>query len=147
MSNIVFSGRTSAYTHKDERWYKDKPEYLNSDGSINWHSIPHEASPALQRKLVLDAQWTDCPIEIENEVKKLWRFHELGNDNYILRYSINNLLEFNDQDFEVEEWFWGETEEEKKGWVKVPLKIKALIDYLRSKDIPDDEEVIIHWWW
>jgi hypothetical protein len=107
----------------------------------------HLNVPALKQQWVLDAQWTDCPEDVENDVKKLWRFHDLGNDNYMLRLSIRDLEEINLEDNKVEEWFWGETTEEKKGWVEVPLKIDALISYLRNQNLPDAEEIIIHWWW
>lgn len=109
--------------------------------------VQHVNVPALKQQWVLDAQWTDCPVEIEEIVKNLWRYHELGNDNYMLRRSINDFLEIEQDGFEVEQWFWGETEEEKKGWVVAPASLQPLIDYLREKGIPDDEDIIIHWWW
>lgn len=109
--------------------------------------VQHMNVPALKQQWVLDAQWTDCPLDVEEDVKKLWRWRELGNDNYMLRCSLNDLEEWNTGDREVEEWFWGEPPEEQKGWVTVPLKIDALLSYMRASGIPDDEQFIIHWWW
>lgn len=98
--------------------------------------------PALKQQWVLDAQWTDCPEEVEKEIKDLWRFHELGNDHYMLRRSISDLIETSDQGFEVEEWDNVAVE-----WKKAPLKVDNLISYLKDKGISEDEQVIIHWWW
>lgn len=119
--------------------------------------VQHMNTPALKKQWVLDAQWTDCPENIEAIIEHLWRYHELGNDNYMLRRSVNDFLEMagiidEGQDesvveIEVEQWLWGDTEEEQKGWVKAPVNLKPLIDFIRSAGIPDDEAVIIHWWW
>jgi hypothetical protein len=103
-------------------------------------------NPALHKMWVLDAQWTDIPLEVEEVVKNLWRFYELGNDNYVLRKSREDLQELG-EGFECEQWVWGKTPEEQKGWVKRPTSLVPLIDYLREKGVPADEEVIIHWWW
>ncbi len=114
----------------------------------------HINVPALKKQWVLDAQWTDCPEDVETVIKHLWRYYELGNDNYMLRRSINDLLEMTDDhedesviEITVEQWFWGETDEEKKGWVEAPASLTPLIQYLREKGIADDEQVILHWWW
>ena len=109
--------------------------------------VQHMGTAALKQQWVLDAQWTDCPEDVVADVERLWRYRDLGNDNYMLRQSIKDLEEWNQGDRQVDEWFWGETAEEQKGWVPVPLKIAALIGYLRAAGLPEDEEIIIHWWW
>lgn len=63
--------------------------------------------------------------EVINEVRKLWIDFELGNDHYMLRMSINDILEPYPPDV-----------------AKTPL-----VNYLRQHNIDDDEPVIIHWWW
>lgn len=107
----------------------------------------HTNKPALHKMWVLDAQWTDLPKDIEDIISNLWGYHGLGNDNYMLRRSINNFVDQEKDGFECEQWFWGETQEEQKGWVVSSCSLQPLIDYLREKEIPDDEEIIIHWWW
>jgi len=104
-------------------------------------------TPALHKMWVLDAQWTDCPPEVVEIIRNLWGYYELGNDRYMLRRSVNDLLEQHEDGFECEQWFWGATPEEQKGWVVAPCSLQPLIDYLRAAGIPDDEEIIIHWWW
>jgi len=119
--------------------------------------VQHLNVPALTKQWVLDAQWTDCPTEVEAAVKHLWRRYELRNDHCMLRLSVNDLFEMaevpegetnpTEVTITVKQWFWGETDEEKKGWVKAPADLKPLTDYLRENGIPDDQQVIIHWWW
>ena len=103
--------------------------------------------PALKQQWVLDATWTNCPLEVKQDIQALWRFHELGNDNYMLRRSISDLLELNDQGFEVEHWDDTLYAEKKIGWHKIPLRVDNLIRYLKDSGLKEDEQVILHYWW
>lgn len=103
--------------------------------------------PAMSQRWFFDVQWSNCPEDVEQIVEDLWRYHELGNDNYILKRSIQDLKYLEEEGFEAEVWKWGETPEEKIGWVTEPKSIQPLIDYLSGFDIPEDEDIIIHWWW
>jgi hypothetical protein len=96
--------------------------------------------PALKRQWVLDAQWTDCPPEVEKDIQALWRYHELGNDHYMLRLSVKDLQGL--EGCEVEEW-----DNEAVKWKQVPLETNSLQAYILAKGIPEDEDVILHWWW
>lgn len=109
----------------------------------------HMDTPALKKQWVLDAQWTDCPEEVKQVVQDLWRLCVLGNDNYMLRRSVDNLFEWFGEEglFNVERWVWGEKPEDMKGWVETEVSVLPLVDYIRAAGIPDDEEIIIHWWW
>lgn len=128
---VEYSGRTSSYNHKHDSFNKEnKP----------WSEIPHGASPALKQVWFFDAQWTDCPVEVENEIKALWRIYELGNDNFILKRSINDLRVMLSEGCTMEVW-------ENSKWKTKPLVLDYLLDYLSSKNIPDDEQIIFHWWW
>mgnify|MGYP005831310545 CR=1 FL=1 len=102
---------------------------------------------AFNQYWVLDAQWTDCPEEVEEQVESLWRYFELGNENFMWRGTLNSLISLLNEGAEVDTWVWGETDEEKKGWVKKPIKLDKLIDYAREQGREDDETFIIHWWW
>ena len=74
----------------------------------------------------MDIQWSDCPVEIEEIVKKMWSAYELGNDYCFLKFtSFNDLKEKIDE----EEDF------------------KTFIEYCRSQGIKDNELCVIHWWW
>lgn len=108
---VEWSGRTTAYSHKFEDW-KDKP----CDGT-----------KALAKVWYLNVQWSDCPVEVEKEVIALWKEFGLGNDNYILKLSINSLEELkNDNIIEG-----------------------CIIQYILEQipDIGMDETIIVHWWW
>lgn len=100
----------------------------------------HMDRPALLKRWVLNAQWTDIPKDVYDQVVALWGYQELGNDNYILIRSINDLIELEDQKFEAEVWV-------NNKWEKAPLKTDLLVSYLREQGVPDDEDVYIYWWW
>jgi hypothetical protein len=71
---------------------------------------------------VLDAQWSTCPVEVEEEVIKIWKTREYGNDYFIHETTIAQLLK---------------------------SKYFAIVQYVRevNPSIPDDEVFFIHWWW
>ena len=68
----------------------------------------------------LDAQWSDLPREVENEVKQLWRDYGLGNDHSICKREMDDEL-FED-------------------YPKIYL-------WCKYKGIPEGEKILIHWWW
>lgn len=78
------------------------------------------ASSSVTKKWFFDVQWSDCPESVENEVRYLWNDRELGNDNYVWKATVNSEL--------FEEY-------------------PRIYYWLKYKGVPEDEEVIIHWWW
>ena len=122
---LPYSGKTSSYHHK-------------------WHDTPNPPdTPAGLRKVwFLDAQWSTCPVEVEEQVQDLWKLHELGNDRYMLQISVETLQQYQKEGEEefVDKW-------DGSKWVKTQLKVDYVIQYIREHGIPDNEEVIIHWWW
>lgn len=111
-----YSGRTTALAHKQDDWQSVVLE----------HPIP----PAISQVTVFNAQWTDCPVEVEDEVKKLWHWQEFGNDNYYYSWDTNSE-------------YWGE--EDIDGSSQTVGEAFPLIDeYLKSKGIT---KCLIHWWW
>lgn len=107
---IEWSGKTSSYHHK-------------------WHNTPNpeDTKAGVRKVFYLDAQWSTCPIEVEDQVKALWRWKELGNDRYMIHCTIEDLEEW------VAEGYDG--------------KIDAITQYLHEQGVGDSDEVIIHWWW
>lgn len=101
--------------------------------------------PALTKIWVLQTTWTDLSVELQEIVSGLWRNRELGNDNYIYKTSCADLAEMQEEGITAEKWYWGETEEEKRGWVEEPLNLQPLIDYLEEKGV-GNEEVWLHLW-
>lgn len=110
---IVWSGKTSSYHHK----IHDTPN-------------PPTVRPAIRKQWVLDAQWTDCPIEVYNEVKQIWiNDDELHNDICIAKRTLEYFFECVDE----------------KGNYMFP----AIIQYLQEQ-IPDlglEDDIWIHFWW
>jgi hypothetical protein len=107
---VDYSGRTSAYRHKHSDWQN--------------YPIDETVERGVRKVFMLDAQWSTCPIEVEEQVKGLWLANELGNDRYMLKHTIEDLLEYSDE-----------------------FPTDAIVQYLRENGVPDDEMVIIHWWW
>lgn len=126
---LLFSGRMTAYEHKHLKPGDPVPNIKPAE--------------AVRKAWILDAQWSDCPVEIEDIVRQLWRMNELGNDRYILKLSIEDMVENYADEAEAEVW----QNEEPRGWVNQKIDFVTLAAYLRSKGIKDDEDVWIHWWW
>jgi len=127
---VNWSGRTSAYPHKHGDWQ-------NADLT----GTPE----ALQTKKILYAQWTLCPVEVEDEIKNLWRMNEFGNDNFYYSTSINDLLEVVEGGATVREVY-----RDSKGNYQerqVPISLENLIYFARTNGLKEDEQFLIHWWW
>lgn len=115
MSKTEWSGRTTSYSHKFDDWATKPADAAYYRGS------------AIKRPLFLDVQWTDCPVEVEREVIALWRECGLGNDDFIIKTTMEDL----------QEW-------EKEG--TATANIQRLIKE-KAPEVTDDELIIIHWWW
>jgi hypothetical protein len=104
---IIWSGKTSSFHHK----WNDTPN-------------PPDVKSGFRKVWFLDAQWSDCPIEVYDEVKKLWQAWELGNDNYIIKTDMATLTE------EIEH-------------------TEAIRQYILEKEpeIGYEDKILIHWWW
>jgi hypothetical protein len=102
---VTWSGKTSSFHHK-------------------WNSTPNppDTKKGFRKVWYLDAQWSDCPVEVEDQVKEMWRNYDLGNDYYCINTSISSLFE--------QEYF-----------------VVAQYVLEQHPNIEDDELIIIHWWW
>lgn len=120
---IVWSGKTSSYHHK----LHDTPN-------------PEDTKEGVRKVWLLDAQWSTCPIEVQDQVKQLWRYYENGNDRYIINTTIEYLDELAAEDIEVEDRVDGK-------WQKVPIKVNAIVQYLEEMGVGRSDQVLIHWWW
>ena len=109
-----YSGRTTAYEHKNDK---------------TWTNFTGPFPPAIVTKVVFNVQWSECPVEVEAEVKKLWKHQELKNGTYFSwDRDEEYLLEDDDDDVE-----------------RTQKDVYPLIDeYLMSKRIKECE---INWWW
>lgn len=103
---VAWSGKTSSFHHKHN----------------NTPNPPNSTNTALTKVWVLDAQWTNCPIEVEDEVKKIWsESYDLGNDNYYLKSTLTDLI------------------------YSYPVIAQYVIE--QNLDIAEDDTILIHWWW
>ncbi len=101
---VTYSGRTSAHEHKFEDW-ADKGKNVGAD--------------CFPQMRLFDVQWSNCPVEVENEVRQLWRDYEFGNDNYYVKWS-DSMAE---------------------GY---PLIAEFMF---RNGYYKSEEKILIHWWW
>jgi hypothetical protein len=67
---MEYSGRTTCLEHKRNDWKKSRTR----------------GKSCIQEKILFDVQWSDCPVEVEAEIKELWRDNEFGNDNYYFEW-------------------------------------------------------------
>ena len=99
---MQYSGKTTCSEHK---------------GDNDWSKTPNSGKECIQQTTIFEVQWSNCPIEVEKEVKRLWQDNELGNDHYYFA--------------------WNSDEENNDNY---PI----IDEYLKSKGIT---ECLIHWWW
>ncbi|AGR47882.1 hypothetical protein PHIM7_178 [Sinorhizobium phage phiM7] len=123
---IKWSGRTTSYSHKFADWQNRAPD----------------GEPGIRTVWFLDVQWSTCPVEVQEQVVDLWRLNGLGNDKYMIKTSIIELAEMQDDGYEVDRF-----DSDKVQWTKGPLKVDAIIQYLEEHGVPIKDQVIIHWWW
>lgn len=101
--------------------------------------------PALRQEWVLHAQWSDMPKDAVSVVEKIWSIFEYGNDHYYMNTCLSEIEDM--QGRPAEEFVWGSTEEERKGWVTVPLDVTPLTDFIKTYNIDPKQPFLLHWWW
>lgn len=126
MDNL--SGRTTLHKHKFNNWMENP--------------IVDEDNKGVKKVWMLDAQWSTCPIEVEDQIKDLWRLWENGNDKYVIKTTIKDLIEDEELKTLVEKW-----DNDIGNWVEIELKTDLVVSYLRENGVGDNETVLIHWWW
>ncbi len=100
---MKYSGKTTCYEHKRGDWTKT----LNS------------GPECIQQQTVFEVQWSNCPVEVVEEVKRLWQDYELGNDYC---------------------YFAWNSEEDNEN----PCSYPIIDEFLKSKSITN---CLIHYWW
>ena len=125
---MTYSGRTTLHSHKFDDW-QTKP-------------VPSDANPGVKKVWMLDAQWSTCPVEVENQVRDLWQYHECGNDHFVIKTKILDLISLQKEGEPVDRW-----DETQSKWVEGPIKTDLVVQYLREQGVHDDDLVLIHWWW
>lgn len=104
---------------------EDGPKFIASlsgkdtSYSAKWDG-PSDGESSVSKVWYFDAQWSDCPDEVEAEVQQIWKDYDLGNDHYMFKTTLDEGL------FESypRVYFW-----------------------LEYKGVQKGEEVIVHWWW
>ena len=125
---IQWSGVTTAYQHKHNPTSE----------------LKKDTTKAVRKVYLLDVQWSDCPVEVEEQVKKLWVWAELGNDKYIFKTSIEDLEYFHDN---VENYNLKEYDVSIGEMVTKPLYFNAIIQLLKERKVGRKDTVVIHYWW
>jgi hypothetical protein len=102
---IVWSGKTASYHHK-------------------WHDTPNPegVKEGIREVVLLDAQWSTCPIEVMDEVRRMWSEYEFGNDNFYIDTKL--------EEIDAEEY-------------------PATVQYIKEQrpNLASDAQILIHWWW
>ena len=75
---IEYSGRTTAYAHKCADW-QEKGLNVGED--------------CIQKRIIFEVQWSNCPIEVVAEVIMLWYDYEAGNDHCYLGWDGEEMEE------------------------------------------------------
>lgn len=110
MAKTTFSGRTTSLSHKFDNWKDKKPD----------------GKKCVRTVKLIDVQWSDCPVEIEDIVRDLWQDYELNNDHCIIKLSgIDDVEEV----------------------IQDPAKAALFKQYLKSQGVVKNELCLIHWWW
>lgn len=131
MTEHIWSGRTSSYEHKRNDWKEvPLPEKIKGSGFKQWW--------------VLNAQWTDCPVEVENQVKDIWQTLEYGNDNFYYKTSLSDLIDLSEEAGTVRAW-----DDVLCKRIEKPFDVTAITKWVKEQrpEMKDDEEFLIHWWW
>jgi hypothetical protein len=92
---------------------------------------------SVRKQWVLDVQWSDCPKDVEEEVKKIWRDDDrLSNDVCISKYYD-------------EDWTWDSrnSDFDEENHTQSDTRYPAIEKWLLKNGVPFGEEVWIHWWW
>ncbi len=76
---MKYSGRTTAYEHKFGDW-ASKP-------------LSPDTASSIQQVTVFEVQWSDCPVEVEAEVKQMWENYDAGNDHWYLAWESEEMSE------------------------------------------------------
>jgi len=104
-NNTRYSGETTAYEHKD------------SHGKDAWKTAETNGAECIEAHNIFEVQWSNCPVEVEDEVRKLWSDMGFGNDHYY--------------------YTWIDHEEHKEQY-------PVIAEFLESRGIT---KCLIHWWW
>lgn len=108
-----YSGRTRAYQHL---WAEKNAEKAGQTLEEWLKEHAGEGEDCIQQPTVLVCTWTNLPIELMEDVRRLWTDRELGNDVY---YTPFHVLE-NEEEY--------------------PL----IAEYLKSRNI--EECLVHYWW-
>jgi hypothetical protein len=102
---------------------------------------------------VFDVQWSDCPVEVEEEVRRLWRWQELGKNTAYFRWdriSKHDVCVNDEDDFltstAVLKQFGEIEDDEFPDLYTIELRHAfPLIDqFLMSRGV---DQCLIHWLW
>ena len=86
-------------------------------------------SEAIRTVKLIEATWTNMPLEVQREVRELWIMLEYGNDVYYYNGSIQDL----------EDWI--------EGVDNPDFKVDNLCKWLRENGFKNEDRFLLHFWW
>lgn len=94
----------------------------------------------IQVQTVLEVQWSNCPVEVYDAVKELWKDYELGNDTHYYSWSHDDIFGDGTPDPDHA----GKTKEELDEFFGIQPYHYIIDKYLISRGV---KTCLIHWWW
>ena len=88
---------------------------------------------AITQRTVIEAQWSDMPVEVYEDVRTLWKWLEYGNDHYYADLCIQDIEEI---------IVWGCEESGND--------LGYLMQWLKEKGFKEDDEndrFLLRYWW
>lgn len=83
----------------------------------------------ISTQIIFSVQWSNCPVEVEEEVVRLWQECELRNGSYFdWDRSAEHHIERDDEDYEM----------------SLAEHYPVIDGYLQSRGV---SKCLIYWWW
>ena len=126
MGGTPISGRTTCLEHKKADWEKEAPKYSGEE--------------CIEKVTVLNVQWSNCPVEVQDEVRELWGNRGLSNNQYYRWHMDEEEPDWEDHGTSLEEML-----EEEPDDVIDRLRYPLIEAFLHHKGC--EGLVLIYWWW
>lgn len=130
---LEYCGKTSCYNHKHGEWENSK----------------FSGPDAVSKVFLIEAQLSNMPIEVYEDVRHLWRYLEYGDDGFYYPFTLEGFSEMFGENgtILIEKWYWGPTKEEQKGWVKEESNLPYLTQWLNDQGFEPNQKLLLHYWW
>jgi hypothetical protein len=95
----------------------------------------YKDNPAITSVFIVEAQWSDIPEDVYEEIRDLWYANEYGNDHYYYSWISEDFATAEDDD-------WAE-----EVGIEDEYRYKKIAKYLRDNGLGPNDKILIHYWW